>query len=229
MLRKRGHRVDVVENGRRAVDAVREGSYDVVLMDLQMPELGGLEATREIRRLLGDRQLPIIALTADVMPGERERCLAAGMNDYVAKPFKAFELFAAIEGWATPTPTTATPSSTPVDLEAFRTTMREADAEDAVNAILETFVTALPGYLDTLATAVAAKDAGGIRRAAHAFKSAAGSIRANGLAGALQEMEQSAHAGAVEDACTQFESVRNKAEAVMGYLAGAREGNGAHA
>src|SRR5678809_1351200 len=84
MLRKRGHRVDVVENGRRAVDAVRAGSYDVVLMDIQMPEFDGLEATREIRRFLGDRRLPIVALTANVMPGERERCVAAGMNDYGA-------------------------------------------------------------------------------------------------------------------------------------------------
>ena len=101
MLRKRGHRVKIVANGRLAVEAVREGSYDVVLMDIQMPELDGLGATREIRALLGGRPLHIIALTADAMEGERERCLAQGMDDYVTKPFKAFQLYAAVEGWAT--------------------------------------------------------------------------------------------------------------------------------
>ena len=223
MLRKRGHRVKIVANGRLAVEAVREGSYDVVLMDIQMPELDGLEATREIRALLGPQPLHIIALTADAMEGERERCLAQGMDDYVTKPFKAFQLYAAVEGWATPTPAASAPASTPVDLEAFRATMREADAEDAVDLILATFVTAHPGLLDSLTAAVAAKEAGGIQRAAHAFKSAAGSIGAHSLAGALQEVEQSARAGAVETACAQFEPARNEAESVLTYLKGVND------
>jgi len=99
MLRKRGHVVDIVSDGRQAVDAVRAGRYDLVLMDMQMPVMGGMEATREIRSVEHDRHIPIIALTADAMAGERERCLAGGMNDYLAKPFKAFQLFAAVEGW----------------------------------------------------------------------------------------------------------------------------------
>ncbi|MEZ4702836.1 MAG: PAS domain S-box protein [Rhodothermales bacterium] len=98
MLRDLGHRVDVVHNGADAVRAVLDASYDVVLMDLRMPELDGLTATRQIRSELGDNAHPyIIAFTARVMPSDRENCLAAGMNDYLAKPFSARELKAAID------------------------------------------------------------------------------------------------------------------------------------
>jgi signal transduction histidine kinase/CheY-like chemotaxis protein len=102
MLRKRGHRVTIAENGRKAVDAVKQETFDAVLMDMQMPVLDGLGATREIRQFLDGRSLPIIALTANVLAGERELCLAAGMNDYLGKPFKAHDLFAVLEGWSPP-------------------------------------------------------------------------------------------------------------------------------
>src|SRR6266852_2300334 len=98
MLLKRGHQVDVVGNGREAVDAVAKESYDLVLMDIQMPEMDGFEATEKIRALPQGRTLPIIALTAHALSGERERCLARGMTGYLAKPFKAHDLFAAVEG-----------------------------------------------------------------------------------------------------------------------------------
>ena len=90
--------ITVVENGRKAVDAVRAGDFDLVLMDVQMPELDGIEATKEIR-LLGHAQggdIPIVALTANAMRGDREKCLKAGMNDYVSKPIDKRELFRAI-------------------------------------------------------------------------------------------------------------------------------------
>src|SRR5213076_2254799 len=95
---KRGHQVDVVSNGREAVDAVGAESYDVVLMDIQMPEMDGFEATKRIRALPQGGTLPIIALTAHALSGERERCLERGMTGYLAKPFKAHELFAVVEG-----------------------------------------------------------------------------------------------------------------------------------
>src|SRR5947209_7183165 len=111
MLLKRGHQVDVVSNGREAVDAVARERYDVVLMDIQMPEMDGFEATAKIRALPQGRTLPIIALTAHALSGERERCLERGMSGYVAKPFKAHDLFAAVEGRGTqPADTTAAPA-----------------------------------------------------------------------------------------------------------------------
>jgi CheY-like chemotaxis protein len=99
MLEKRGHRVEVVCTGKAALAALTQHAFDLILMDVQMPELDGLETTAAIR--VQEREsgghLPIIAMTAHAMKGDRERCLAAGMDDYVAKPVKAVDLYAAID------------------------------------------------------------------------------------------------------------------------------------
>lgn len=98
LLNKRGHIADMVVNGREAVAAVIEASYDLVLMDMQMPEMDGMAATATIRNLSGsERLIPIIALTGNALGGQREICLAAGMNDYLSKPFDVTEFYAAID------------------------------------------------------------------------------------------------------------------------------------
>ena len=89
----------VVENGQEAVEAVRGGEFDLVLMDCQMPELDGFSATAQIRRLGPRGILPIIALTANAMQGDRERCIDSGMNDYLTKPIRAADLEQALEKW----------------------------------------------------------------------------------------------------------------------------------
>jgi CheY-like chemotaxis protein len=101
MLEKAGHRVDLVENGREAVEAVGRTPYDLVLMDCLMPQMDGFEATRAIRaaEMGTDRHLPIVALTANAMQRGREECLAAGMDDYLTKPFSKQALTAAVERW----------------------------------------------------------------------------------------------------------------------------------
>jgi signal transduction histidine kinase/DNA-binding response OmpR family regulator len=99
ILQKRGHEVRIVGNGREAIEAIRDQAFDLILMDMQMPELGGVEATKQIReseKLTGGH-IAIIALTANAMAGDREICLNAGMDDYVSKPLQAKDLFAAIE------------------------------------------------------------------------------------------------------------------------------------
>jgi CheY-like chemotaxis protein len=100
MLRRRGHFVDIVDDGPAAIDAVARARYDVVLMDIQMPGMDGLDALALIRGTMNGSRLPVIAVTANALVGERERCLAAGMNEYVAKPYVARELFAAVERFA---------------------------------------------------------------------------------------------------------------------------------
>jgi PAS domain S-box-containing protein len=98
MLKTRGHKVHHVDNGLKVIAALAEDTFDVVLMDVQMPEMGGIEATTEIRRNEPPQQrIPIIAMTAHAMKGDRERCLAAGMDDYVSKPIRARQLIDAVE------------------------------------------------------------------------------------------------------------------------------------
>src|SRR5262249_19927102 len=98
LLAQMGYRADVAANGLEAIDAVGRQTYDVILMDVQMPELDGFEASREInRRWPGERRPRIVAMTANAMQGDRELCAAAGMDDYVAKPVRIEELVAALE------------------------------------------------------------------------------------------------------------------------------------
>jgi len=224
MLLKRGHQVDVVGNGREAVDAVAKESYDLVLMDIQMPEMDGFEATEKIRALPQGRTLPIIALTAHALSGERERCLARGMSGYLAKPFKAHDLFTAVEGrGAQPADSAAAPAPA-VDLAAFRRTMEEAGAAEAVDGILETFVATLPQRLEALVAAASGTDAEPLQRAAHAFKSAAGTIGAGHLAALLEETERAAQGGDVAGARDKLEHIQGEAQVVLDYIRTATKG-----
>ena len=96
-IKKLGHQADVVTNGLEALEAIQASTYDLVLMDIQMPEMDGLKATRAIRDLPGDEaKVIIIALTANAMKGDEERCLAAGMDGYLAKPLRKSQLEKAI-------------------------------------------------------------------------------------------------------------------------------------
>jgi signal transduction histidine kinase/CheY-like chemotaxis protein len=221
MLVKRGHEIHVVGNGREAVDAVREHDYDVVLMDIQMPELDGFEATAAIRAMDKGKDLPIIGLTAHALSGERERCLSRGMSEYLAKPFKAHELFALVEAGAegtTPAPAPEPPPTAPVDLEGFRLTLREAGAEQALYSIVDTFVRQGPDRLAALAAAATSGDGPEIAKAAHVFRGAAATIGARGLAELLERVENTARAGEVDAAKEAFELVSPVAHQVTEYL-----------
>ena len=100
LLEAAGYRVDIAGNGIEAVEAVRRAAYQLVLMDSSMPEMDGIEATRRIRKLPGEAsQVPVIALTADALPGDRERYLEAGMSDYLPKPVRKAELLAMVDSW----------------------------------------------------------------------------------------------------------------------------------
>jgi CheY-like chemotaxis protein len=219
MLVKRGHQVDVVDNGRAAVEAIQARAYDVVLMDIQMPEMDGFTATQRIRALPQGRSLPIVALTAHALSGERERCLAQGMSGYLAKPFKAHDLFSAVEE-------RMTPPLPPVDLTTFLRTMREAGAAASVDGILTAFIEAVPGQLEALVAAARGTEAERIAFAAHALKSAAVTIGAGPLAALLQDVEAAARDGDVGRACAGVAGVQGEANAVREYLMAQR---GTHA
>jgi CheY-like chemotaxis protein len=103
MVEKLGYRADVAANGMEAVRVLSEMHYDAVLMDCHMPEMDGFDATREIRKNEQDgRHTPVIAMTASALSGDRERCLAAGMDDYISKPIKMHVVAAVLERWLGP-------------------------------------------------------------------------------------------------------------------------------
>ena len=225
LLRKRGHAVTVVDNGRAAVEAVRATPFDVVLMDLQMPQLDGFGATREIRRMAAGAALPIIAVTANALSGEREQCLSAGMDDYLAKPFKPPDLFAISEGWGNRSAAPATveqapPGTTtdPVDVAGLRAELRAAGVEEIADDLIRTFLEDAPGRMAALEEAARTGNRGGLERAAHAYTSAAGTIRAADLSAQLRDAELAAKSGDVARAQGLVPALRAAHEAVLLFL-----------
>src|SRR6266850_2182252 len=159
--------------------------------------------------------------TAHALSGERERCLSHGMTDYLAKPFKGHDLFALVEGTATPKPAAAPLPETlapPVDLEGFRMTLREAGAEQALYSIVDTFVRQAPDRLAALAAATATGSGADMAKAAHVFRGASATIGARELAELLERIETSARAGEIQDAQDTFERVSPITHRVIDYL-----------
>ncbi|MEX2281081.1 MAG: response regulator [Gemmatimonadota bacterium] len=225
MLRRRGHDVDVVENGLEALSAIGTKVYDVILMDVQMPEMDGITATRRIRAMPGGAEIPIYALTAHALAEERQRCLDAGMTGFLSKPFRPRDLFSLVEartGTEPSEPLAAVPTDNggaPVRLDAFRASMRSAGIEDIVEPTLVIFEAETPPRMAELSRAVRAGDLAAAGTAAHAVKSAARNVHAVELASRLEKVELAARnsdASGVETAHTETEREFNR---VMEYLA----------
>jgi CheY-like chemotaxis protein/HPt (histidine-containing phosphotransfer) domain-containing protein len=188
-----GHRADLVSSGAEAVAMVACRPYDVVLMDVQMPDLDGLEATRRIRAHcagLADRGPWIIALTANAQPGAREACLAAGMDDYLTKPLVRPDLVAAL---ARARPPAGRPVLDPGELERLRELLG-GDAATLTDLITD-FLADAPVLVDTLSEG--SSDPGEVHRAAHALKSLGAVFGATDLARLCQQVE--AHTGATDE------------------------------
>jgi two-component system, sensor histidine kinase and response regulator len=168
LLRKRRHEVTVADDGRRAVELVRQCDFDIVLMDVQMPGMDGLEATRLIRRMEKDgaRRLPIVAVTAHTMDEDRQRCLDAGMDDYVRKPIDPVELEAAIERWTGELP----------DFEPQRALELVEGDRSVLASVVMLFLEQTPERLDEIRRALDAGDASSLERSAHTMEGAALSL-----------------------------------------------------
>ncbi|MDH5759825.1 MAG: response regulator [Gemmatimonadota bacterium] len=231
ILTKYGYLVDVVPDGKRAVTAVASTRYDLVLMDIQMPEMDGVEATLAIRESMSADELPIVALTAHAFGEERARCFDAGMNDFLAKPFRPVELVGMVTRWALKPPVAPSYSTSaedrmqepsdgtpPVDIHGFRETMREVGIEEVVEVTLKVYVSESPGIMSRLHDAVTSGRSGDIRGEAHALKSSSGNIRAGRLSELLQRMEDLGHSGDTRGATELFPAVKAEFDAVMDFI-----------
>jgi PAS domain S-box-containing protein len=183
-LERMGYRVDVVANGQEAFDAVMRQAYDVVLMDVQMPLMDGLEATRQIRRR-NILQPQIIAMTANAMQGDREICLEAGMDDYISKPVYLQELRAALERVG------SRMSQTIEEQTMNQESLNIAEILEMGRDLLEAFIDEIPQNLAELHAAFVAKDGREIAEAAHKIKGSSayiGATKAKELAGTIERM-----------------------------------------
>ncbi len=206
LLEKRGHHVTEVEDGQQAVETFRKGSFDLILMDVQMPVLDGFAATAAIRKMesgSGSR-IPIIAMTAHAMKADRERCLAAGMDDYVAKPFRPRELFATVESthtgsdeeetansvivpWKPETNTTAAKDTTAYD---YRQALENVGGSEVLlRDMIDLFATEGPKQMAEIEAAYAAGNHEALMRAAHTFKSSVALFAADAATAAAKRIE----------------------------------------
>jgi PAS domain S-box-containing protein len=217
MLEKAGHRVEVAGNGQEALDRVLAGGVDLVLMDVQMPEMDGVEATRRIRAAeAGGSHVPIVALTAHAYGEEEARCRDAGMDAFLSKPFHAQDLLRLVGRWLTVTssraadapadtevgapadvaePTGTEAPQAPVDVEAFRAGLAEAGIEEVAGPTLALFLEDLRTRVTALAEARRDADLVALSRTAHALKSGAGNVRADRARLLLQDVEARAAEG----------------------------------
>jgi CheY-like chemotaxis protein len=223
LLEKMGYRADVAGNGIEAVAAVERQTYDLVLMDVQMPEMDGVEATSRIVERFPEGERPwIVAMTAEAMQGDREGFLAAGMNDYVAKPIRPQELVTAISraprraGGSS----AATAAATPAVDEGVLSRLAESMGGDEmfVAELIEQFLSDSPELLAAARRALEANDAAEIRRAAHTLKSNAATFGANELAERSKALEDAARDGALGDGPVMLERVSTELERVHAAL-----------
>jgi two-component system, sensor histidine kinase and response regulator len=192
LLGRRDAAIVVANNGREAVDRWSEGPFDLILMDIQMPEMDGLEATRVIRsREQPDHRVPIVALTARAMTGDREECLAAGMDAYLSKPIRAAELMELIDrvtgcSHAQEIEAKAQAAGT-FDVDKLRSIVSGDDA--LVAELIALFAAEAPRYVDAICQAHAVRDRQGLRDAAHTLKGSANSITAIAVGSAAERIE----------------------------------------
>jgi CheY-like chemotaxis protein/HPt (histidine-containing phosphotransfer) domain-containing protein len=207
LLKKMGYRADVAGNGVEALEALERQPYDVVLMDVQMPEMDGLEATRRIHeRWPGAGRPYVIAATANAMQEEKQACFLAGMDDYLSKPIRMNELVAALRRSR---PRDASePSSersnsqtadSKVDTKALEL-LRESFDDELVSELIGTFLEEAPVLLDKAKAAVKAIDSETLQRAAHTLKSNAATFGATSLAHLCRELEGKGKASDIEGA-----------------------------
>jgi CheY-like chemotaxis protein len=222
LLERRGHSVIVAENGRQALTAIERHKFDLVLMDVQMPEMGGLEATQLIRereKSTGEH-LPILAMTAHAMQGDRERCIAVGMDGYLAKPIDPKSFLQTVEGIsqrAAPSETTPKEAgSSDASSDAPRALDTKALLEwfsgnrKLLRSIVKTFRDDCPRMMARIRSALAANDANLLADGAHALKGSVGNFGPTAALDTIREMEKIARQGKLDGAWELYATLEDE-------------------
>jgi PAS domain S-box-containing protein len=242
MLAKQGCRADVVGNGQEAVEAVRSVPYDMVFMDCNMPEVDGFEATRLIREMeTNHKHTVIIAMTANALKGDEEKCLDAGMDDYIAKPVRPNELAAVVDRWSgaqNPAPdipvTVPVPAAIPaagqhsgpaVDAARLDELAELGDEEDPewLASILDKFVEDAASRIVKLVVASEAGEATQLSQVAHALKGSCGNIGAAGMVNICQQLQVLGKSDSVEGAGDMITALEKEFERVRSALGSYRQ------
>jgi len=200
ILQQAGHTVTVARNGREALNELEQGAFDLILMDVQMPEMGGLEATRRIRdhEARHGGHVPIIAMTAHAMKGDREMCLDAGMDEYISKPIVRADLLSLIRRTGEGQLVQPTPAAPSVTMQRL---IGQLDGDAALAAEMATiFVAECPAMVERVRDAVRRESASDLRDAAHAIKGATANFGATPATAAAADVEQLARSGGVSAA-----------------------------
>jgi signal transduction histidine kinase/CheY-like chemotaxis protein len=214
LLEKLGYRANIAGNGLEAIEALELQPYDLLLSDVQMPEMDGLEATRRILERWPEGERPwIVAMTAEAMSGDRERCLEAGMNDYLTKPIRVEELVAAIKR----TPRRADgPVGEPIDREVLARLASGVGNDAAfVSELIEGFAEDAPALVAAAREALVRGEAAEVRRAAHTLKSNAATFGAQALSDRSRELEEAAKAEDLSDGAAKLDAMARELEAVL--------------
>jgi CheY-like chemotaxis protein/HPt (histidine-containing phosphotransfer) domain-containing protein len=220
ILEKRGHAITLACNGKEAVELSERESFDLVLMDLEMPEMGGFEATSLIRKREKAKggHIPILALTAHAMKGDRERCLAAGMDGYVAKPVQARELYQAIDTLSLPS--VAPPQETPPAGIFDRDTALEhvGGDEDLLRELIDVFLQDYSRMNEEVRTSLSAMDAVRLKRAAHSIKGSSGILGGKRVYDAALQLETIARQGDLSQAESAWQTLHEALEQLKQIL-----------
>ena len=233
IFRKLGCQIEIVSNGQEAVDTLKDNTFDIVMMDIQMPVMDGYEATAIIRNRttnVRNHAIPIIAMTAHAFKSDLEKCLASGMNDYVTKPVTPKSLADALEKWlpkaSADQPARADFQKKEVDAKQHASPQiwdeagmleRLMDDKELVASILDEFLSDIPRQIETLRSHLDAGDVAGAKRQAHTIKGSAANVGAQTLYAIAAEMEQAGRAGNLEGMTTRMNTLSSAYETFKQY------------
>ncbi len=229
MLAQMRHESHVVVDGAAAVSAARDGDWDCVLMDIQMPGMDGETAARRIRELPGPRgRVPIIALTANAMRGDREVCLAAGMDDYMTKPFARETLRAMLERWTgrnssnvpnapSASPAAESPTEVGINPKPLQT-LRQLGRQDFIPRLIRLFIDTAPGELVKLKLAVERADSVSAIAIAHQLKSSSAALGLTTISEAAKTLEMDGRAGKTANLASAVTAIEIAYEVLLPHL-----------